>query len=249
MLPYCPHSAQGSAAVASALRRVAGSGEPAARHVIAWPASTDPPALAALDFAHCFLGLLRSPAVSVPEVGSARGVGGCRAAGPHQCLHSLPRATLNCQRSRANGACPHFHTRTCLVHPHPLQAYTLAAHMAKSHGTVMGAGDASAQEPAVPQLLAVAAGSTAADAAANGAQPAVLAPQQPALPATASVPAPELEGVDLSKGMSAAFPGYSDLRLLAPNAELRLLQVRAAAWLSSFKRTATLTFPPGGDCC
>lgn len=120
-----------------------------------------------------------------------------------------------------------------------MQAYALAAHMTKAHGTVVGpappangAGDPAqpaAQEPAVPQLLALAAGITAADAAANGVQPAALVAQQPPLPATASVPALELEGVDLSKGLAAAFPGYADLRLLAPNAELRLLQVRQLA--------------------
>ena len=81
----------------------------------------------------------------------------------------------------------------------------------------------------MPQLLALAAGSTAADAAANGVHPSALIVHQPSLPATASVPALELEGVDLSKGLAAAFPGYSDLRLLAPNAELRLLQVQQLA--------------------
>lgn len=120
-----------------------------------------------------------------------------------------------------------------------LQAYALAAHMTKAHGTEVGSAppgngtaEPSVQEAAVPQLLALAAAGTAADAAANGVQPAALTVQQPALPATASVPALEMEGVDLSKGLAAAFPGYSDLRLLAPNAELRLLQVRAVStWL------------------
>lgn len=109
--------------------------------------------------------------------------------------------------------------------------------MAKAHGTVVdpapptnGAGQPAqppVEEPALPQLLALAVGG-GDGSAANGEQltPAALAPVHPALPATASVPPLEVEGEDLSWGLAAAFPGYSDLRLLAPNAELRLLQVR-----------------------
>lgn len=43
-----------------------GSGASTVRQVVAW--REPPPALAAWDWAHCFLGLLRSPAVTVPEV-------------------------------------------------------------------------------------------------------------------------------------------------------------------------------------
>lgn len=108
--------------------------------------------------------------------------------------------------------------------------------MAKAHGTLVGpapptngAGEPAqspVDEPLLPQLLAPAAAGTAEGAAG------ALSPVQPALPATASVPALEAEGVDLSRGLAAAFPGYADLRLLAPNAELRLLQARLAvgAW-------------------
>ena len=63
---------QGSAAVASALQRAADAAgsdsKQPPRHLIVWPAGGEAPALAALDFAHSFLGLLRTPAVSVPEV-------------------------------------------------------------------------------------------------------------------------------------------------------------------------------------
>ena len=45
----------------------------------------------------------------------------------------------------------------------------------------------------------------------------------PELPACASIAPLALEGVDLSAGVAAAFPGWRDVRLLAPNAELRLL--------------------------
>lgn len=55
--------------VAEALR-----GTAAVRHVIAWPGDCPPPPLlTALDFAHCFLGLLRQANVSVPEVSGAEG--------------------------------------------------------------------------------------------------------------------------------------------------------------------------------
>lgn len=73
----------GSAAVADALARSSSngssgdSGAEAVQHVVAWPAgaaSAPPPALAAWDWAHCFLGLLRSPDVTVPEVWLATAV-------------------------------------------------------------------------------------------------------------------------------------------------------------------------------
>jgi hypothetical protein len=62
-----------------------------------------------------------------------------------------------------------------------------------------------------------------------------------ALPGNASVPPLQVEGVDLSGGLAAAFPGYADLRLLAPNAELRLL----VAGLSSMVNQHNLRWAAG----
>jgi hypothetical protein len=55
----------GGAAAGDALLRAG-----AARAVVAWPSAPPPPVLPALDFAHCFFGLLRDPHASVPEVGA-----------------------------------------------------------------------------------------------------------------------------------------------------------------------------------
>lgn len=89
----------------------------------------------------------------------------------------------------------------------PPQAYVVAAHFTRAHCTQPpppGApADAPASEPHLPSLL--------------GPVP------PPPLPNNSSVPPLEAEGVDLSGGVAAAFPGYDALRLLAPNAELRLL--------------------------
>lgn len=103
----------------------------------------------------------------------------------------------------------------------------MACHMVKAHGTVAapiaaprgGGTDVpppTAAEPPVPHLLPLAAGG-----GPDGEEPAAAA--APVLPGLASVAALALEGVDLSQGMTAAFPGYGELRLLAPTAELRLL--------------------------
>lgn len=105
--------------------------------------------------------------------------------------------------------------------PASLQAYAMASHMAKAHGTVVplppptaaGEEPAPAPEgiPSVPPLPALLA-------------PGGGAPAPAPLPGVPSVPPLRVEGQDLSAGLAAAFPGYAELRLLAPSAELRLLQ-------------------------
>lgn len=109
--------------------------------------------------------------------------------------------------------------------------------MAKAHGTEAAAG--APTEPPTPQLFLAAAaagggagGSPEAERPAGSGAPApALAPAPSAslLPGQASVPAFETEGADLPGGLAAAFPGYAQLRLLAPNAELRLLQAGLSA--------------------
>jgi hypothetical protein len=98
----------------------------------------------------------------------------------------------------------------------PPQAYVTAAHFTRAHATLPpppGApADAPASEPHLPALLGDAA--------------------PPPLPNNATVPPLEAAGVDLSAGVVAAFPGYDSLRLLAPNAEMRLLQAGIAPMIN-----------------
>lgn len=119
--------------------------------------------------------------------------------------------------------------------------------MAKAHGTVAAppttangvdaaAPAAAAVEPATPQLLSAVAGDGGEDGSESGgrASPAAAAaaPAASLLPGMPSVPAPQITGADLSRGVATAFPGYADLRLLAPNAELRLLQAGVSAMVN-----------------
>ena len=79
----------------------------------------------------------------------------------------------------------------------------MAAHMVRAHASVLTGTEVA--EPTLPTLWTA------------------LSPAPTSLPGNASVPPLAIEGADLSGGLTAAFPGYADLRLLAPNAELRLL--------------------------
>ncbi|KAL4422493.1 hypothetical protein ABPG75_008690 [Micractinium tetrahymenae] len=100
------------------------------------------------------------------------------------------------------------------------EAYAIASRAALAHSTEPPAGAdmnnagavAAPAQPPLPQLL----------------------PAQPpaSLPNCASVAAPAIEGADLAAGVAAAFPGYADLRLLAPNAELRLLLAGVSAMVN-----------------
>ena len=67
--------------------------------------------------------------------------------------------------------------------------------------------------------------------------PCLVCEEESVLPSAASVPLPALEGVDLSQGLPAAVPGYENVRLLAPHAELRLL----ACGLSTLINAQSLT--------
>lgn len=83
----------------------------------------------------------------------------------------------------------------------PAEAFALASHVTNAHCTTWGEGRH------VPPPL-----------------PVLLAPdgQRPQLPDNSSVPPPVADGMDFSQGVAAAVPGWADVRLLAPRAELPL---------------------------
>lgn len=207
-----PSSGEGAAAD--------GTGAPPAgpRHVLCWAPDVAPPVLPAWDFGHVFFGMLRTPGVSIPEVGA---VGSRPKAGGRTAMHGgLPSLVLV---ESGTGVELELAGRNVLFQQahalSPLQAYAIASRAALAHsaeppaGADMGTAAAAAPvPPPLPQLLPVA--------------------PQAALPSCASVAAPAIEGADLSNGVPAAFPGYGDMRLLAPNAELRLLLAGISAMVN-----------------
>eukprot|EP00891_Asterochloris_glomerata_P001718 jgi/Astpho2/1718/Aster-04143 len=80
------------------------------------------------------------------------------------------------------------------------EAFAVAVHACHAHCS-----GSSLHEPVAPLL------------------PRYVADQPAALPASSSVPLPTVEGLDFSHGISAVVPGWDDVRLLAPHAEMRLL--------------------------
>ncbi|KAK9844911.1 hypothetical protein WJX74_008601 [Apatococcus lobatus] len=80
------------------------------------------------------------------------------------------------------------------------EAFAFGSHSVQAHCTVSLGGQL--QSPIMPRWLSQA--------------PA-------ALPTNASIPPPSDQSLDLSQGIAAAVPGWEDVRLLAPHAELRLL--------------------------
>lgn len=65
--------------------------------------------------------------------------------------------------------------------------------------------------------------------------PRLLSADTPSLPGPASVPPPEgIVGVEVDKPLHECLPGYEELRLLAPHAEVRLLLMGPPSMSSSY---------------
>lgn len=80
------------------------------------------------------------------------------------------------------------------------EAFAGASHCVQAHGTVLT--DGTYRAPALPALVSA---------------------TKPRLPDSSSISMPSVPGVDLPAGGLSSFPGWSDVRLLAPRAELRML--------------------------
>ncbi|KXZ56481.1 hypothetical protein GPECTOR_1g430 [Gonium pectorale] len=96
----------------------------------------------------------------------------------------------------------------------PPEAFAAASHSAQAHcsAAAAGGGGPSSRPPL----------------------PALVSGVRPALPDSGSIPPPELpQGIQLDASGLPSFPGWSDVRLLAPRAELRLLLVGGCGLLDA----------------
>ncbi|GAX77467.1 hypothetical protein CEUSTIGMA_g4911.t1 [Chlamydomonas eustigma] len=94
----------------------------------------------------------------------------------------------------------------------PNEAYAIASHVAKAHCTSLL--DGSHISPALPSFLSA---------------------LKAELPDNNSIPALDYPGVDPSQSLSTSIPGWSDLRLLAPRAEVRLLLCGGSSLVDSHR--------------
>jgi len=65
--------------------------------------------------------------------------------------------------------------------------------------------------------------------------PSLYSPIKATLPDNSSIPSPSIPGVDTAMGLALAVPGWADIRLLAPRAELRLLLTGNSTLIDSSK--------------